>query len=250
MLVSSRHNHLVKLYRQLREKSSLRRSMELFVVEGDREVGKALGAGFEVHTLFAKANDDISSHTDAIQVEPKLFASMALRESESLCGIFHQLHSSLADLSSRQGLFLAVHGVEKPGNLGAMFRSCDGVGAAGLIVIDPRCEVLNPNCIRSSLGAVFSVPYAVCGEDMFHAWAKDKHVLVSYIDPNSQNIFNQALPKDVSSTVLVVGSEQDGIPQEFCRNYKPVMIPMQGELDSLNVSVAAAVMLFQLRYSS
>lgn len=136
-------------------------------------------------------------------------------------------------------------GIEKPGNLGAMLRSVDAVGASGLLVADPVADVFNPNVVRASLGALFCVPVAAATGEAIRVWLRERRVRTVVATPRAATAFTAAhLGGDVA---LVVGSERDGLSAPWLTDAVRVSIPMAGRVDSLNAATAAALLLYEAR---
>ena len=151
-------------------------------------------------------------------------------------------HSNSA-IQSEQGLILVIDRVEKPGNLGAMLRTADAVGVSAVLLSDPICEVWNPNAIRSSLGAIFQVPIATAASEAIIDWlrAQNFQILAARLQ-QSETYQKVTLQNRVA---IVVGSEAEGLGSNWIQDaIEGVRLPMQGSVDSLNVSVSAAVLLY------
>jgi RNA methyltransferase, TrmH family len=152
-------------------------------------------------------------------------------------------HSSNSARQSEQGLILVIDRVEKPGNLGAMLRTADAIGVSAVLLSDPICEIWNPNAIRSSLGAIFHVPIAVASSEATIAWLREQdfQILAARLQA-SENYRNVTLRNKVA---IAVGSEAEGLGSNWIQDaIEGIRLPMQGSVDSLNVSVSAAVLLY------
>ena len=249
-VISSAQNPKVKELLSLREKSSLRREKSLFIVEGRREIVHALEAGFKARTLFfcPQAGGDPSGY-DAemtIEVSPAVYARMALREgTEGLLAVMRGSAPGLADLRLGENpLVMVLEGVEKPGNLGAVLRSADAAGASAVIICDPLTDLYNPNLIRSSLGAVFTVPVACAGSAEAAAWLKERGVRILTAQLQDSHLYYDT--PMTGGTAIVVGSEATGLSNIWREAADAhIRIPMLGSMDSLNASVSAAILLFE-----
>ena len=249
-IISSAQNPKVKELLSLREKSSLRREKSLFIVEGRREIGHALEASFKARTLFfcPQAGGDPSGY-DAemtIEVSPAVYARMALREgTEGLLAVMRGSAPGLADLKLGENpLVMVLEGVEKPGNLGAVLRSADAAGADAVIICDPLTDIFNPNLIRSSLGAVFTVPVACTGSAEAAAWLKERGVRILTAQLQDSHLYYDT--PMTGGTAIVVGSEATGLSNIWREAADAhIRIPMLGSMDSLNASVSAAILLFE-----
>lgn len=183
-------------------------------------------------------------------VSQPVMAKLAYGERNVSCvAIAKQPSLSLENLKLRvnqameSGLVLVIDRVEKPGNLGAMLRTADAVGVSAVLLSEPICEVWNPNAIRSSLGAIFRVPIATASSPMSINWlrAQGFQMLAARLQL-AKDYQKIALQKKVA---IIVGSEAEGLGPDWRHDdIQGVQLPMQGSVDSLNVSVSAAVLLY------
>jgi RNA methyltransferase, TrmH family len=144
----------------------------------------------------------------------------------------------------KQPLVLVIEGVEKPGNLGAMLRTCDAAGVSAVIICDARCDVFNPNVIRSSVGTVFANQIAVCSSAEAIAFLKQAGIKTFAAELSATEPYFE---KDFTgSSAIVVGTESSGLSNEWLKAAdEHVIIPMLGQIDSMNVSVSAGVLLYE-----
>ena len=278
--ITSAQNRKVKELLTLVEKSKARSAAGLFVVEGQRELGHCLDAGFIPETLFicgevmavqnnvvngaktghlteniegkdgldaliAKA-EALNPRLSVVQIPAFLYEKVAYRGStEGIIAEVHSVPRSLEDLRLGESpLVMVLESVEKPGNLGAVLRSADAAGADAVIVCDPLTDIWNPNLIRSSVGAVFSVPVAVCTSADAIAFLKELgiRILTAQLQ-DSEWYYDTDM---TGATALVMGTESTGLTQAWRDSADAhIKIPMLGRLDSLNVSVSAAVLLYE-----
>ena len=278
--IISAQNRKVKELLTLVEKSKARSAAGLFVVEGQRELGHCLDAGFIPETLFicgevmavqnnavngaktghlaeniegkdgldalvAKA-EALNPRLGVVQIPAFLYEKVAYRGStEGIIAEVHSVPRSLEDLRLGESpLVMVLESVEKPGNLGAVLRSADAAGADAVIVCDPLTDIWNPNLIRSSVGAVFSVPVAVCTSADAIAFLKKRgiRILTAQLQ-DSEWYYDTDM---TGATALVMGTESTGLTQAWRDSADAhIKIPMLGRLDSLNVSVSAAVLLYE-----
>lgn len=278
--ITSAQNRKVKELLTLVEKSKARSAAGLFVVEGQRELGHCLDAGFIPETLFicgdvmavqnnavngaktghlaeniegkdgldaliAKA-EALNPRLGVVQIPAFLYEKVAYRGStEGIIAEVHSVPRALEDLRlGERPLVMVLESVEKPGNLGAVLRSADAAGADAVIVCDPLTDIWNPNLIRSSVGAVFSVPVAVCTSADAIAFLKDRgiRILTAQLQ-DSEWYYDTDM---TGATALVMGTESTGLTQAWRDSADAhIKIPMLGRLDSLNVSVSAAVLLYE-----
>ena len=265
--VTSAQNPKIKNLLLLQEKSKARREQGLFVVEGLRELRHCLESGYTVRTLFVcpdilPAGTEVFPEASALKSAPgkvpedntptvieipeQLYRKAAYREStEGIIAEVEYKALSLEDLAlPRNPLIMVLESVEKPGNLGAVLRSADAAGADAVIVCDPLTDLYNPNVVRSSIGAVFTVPTVACTSAEAISWLKSKgiRILTAQLQDSSP-YYDTPM---TGPTAIVMGTESTGLTpvwREAADSH--ILIPMLGRLDSLNVSVSAAILLFE-----
>ena len=223
--ISSLQNQKIKRVVLLQQKSSERRKEGLFVVEGRREILHCCEAGYELDSAFCCL--PLTENGDA----PEDFQSLGI------LAVVKMKTKSLEDLRlSDNPLLMVVESVEKPGNLGAILRSADASATDAVIVCDPLTDLFNPNLIRSSIGAVFSVPCVTCTSEECISYLKQKGIQIL----TAQDV-DMCKP-----TAFIMGTEATGLTDKW-RNAADahIRIPMLGRLDSLNVSVSAAILLYE-----
>ena len=234
----------------LSEKSRERRERGLFVVEGQREVSRALAAGYEAETLFvceAYLSEPLAVAPEkVIPVSKEVYERIAYRGgTEGVVAILRTRNQSLEALSLRENpLILVLESVEKPGNIGAVLRSADAAGVDAVLVCDPLTDLYNPNLIRASLGALFSVPTLCCTSQEAAAWLKRHGITILTAQLQDSELYYDTDMK--RGTALVMGTEDRGL-SPFWREQADahIRIPMAGMMDSLNVSVSAAILCFE-----
>ena len=251
-LITSAQNPKVKRLIALQKDSSLRRECGLFVVEGQRELQHCIDAGFEIDTLFvcppllhSGLGDDVAA-AKVYEVSEAVYEKVAYRGGTE--GVIAEVKAKalrLNDLKLPESpLIVVLESVEKPGNLGAVLRSADAAGADAVLICDPLTDLFNPNLIRASIGAVFTVPTVACSSQEAIQWLK-KHgirILTAQLQDSSQYYDTDMR----SATAIVMGTESTGLSQQWrAAADAHIRIPMLGRLDSLNVSVSAAILLFE-----
>lgn len=247
-LITSVHNPKIKYLQELTLKSSQRRKSGLFVVEGRREIERCLEAGFEPEAVFVceGAGNLPFSCRKTFTVSREVYEKVAYRESTEL--VIAEIKSrdvSLNDLRlSANPLVIVLESVEKPGNLGAVLRSADAAGADAVIVCDPLTDLYNPNLIRASLGARFSVPCLECDSQSAISFLKEKGISILTAQLQDSELYYDCDMK--KGTAIVMGTESTGLTDTWRKAAdRHIRIPMCGRLDSLNVSVSAAILLFE-----
>lgn len=249
-MISSVQNERVKRVVALQQKSAERRRAGLFVVEGRRELQHCIEAGLQMESVFwcpeLLAEEPISLTSDVIEVTRQVYEKMAYRGStEGLLAVVHSRQLTLADLQlPEKPLIVVVESVEKPGNLGAILRSADAAGATAVIVCDPLTDLYNPNLIRSSVGAFFSVPCVACSSEECIAFLKQHGVQILTAQLQDSSLYYDVDMQQ--ATAIVMGTESTGLTQQWREVADAhIRIPMLGRIDSLNVSVSAAILLFE-----
>ena len=265
-IITSAQNPKIKNLLLLQEKSKARREQGLFVVEGRRELEHCLEAGFKVRTVFicpeiidsaenyfsqGFAKNQFSAESSAVDVvvieipEP-LYRKVAYREStEGIMAEVEYRSLSLRDLKLPENpLVMVLESVEKPGNLGAVLRSADAAGVDAVIFCDPLTDLYNPNLIRASIGAVFTVPTVAASSEETIAFLQERGIQIL-----TAQLQDSSLYYDIDmrrGTALVMGTEATGLTDLWRKAASAhIRIPMLGRLDSLNVSVSAAILLFE-----
>ncbi len=255
-VITSLQNAQVKNTVSLLHKSRERKEQGRLVAEGWREVGLALRQGWKVESLWydpeltpAQQVDELAGSTplEIIACNRAVMEKIAYRTSVSnVVAIIQQPGHLLENFQiTQEALILVLEQVEKPGNLGAMLRTADGAGADAVLVCDPLVDLYNPNAIRASLGALFTVPvFAVTKENALSRLRQTGcRVVATYI--NDRSIPYTAVDFR-SACAVVMGSESGGLGAFWVEQADDcVIIPMQGQVDSLNVSASAAVVLFE-----
>ena len=269
--ITSAQNPRIKHLLTLQQKSSLRRSEGLFVVEGRRELEHCLAAGYEVDSIFccpellgeSPLPGRTGGEASIFSLPSSLYEKVAYRGStEGVIAVIKErrltldsmLQSSrtLPPLQLERGqvgeapspLFIVLESVEKPGNLGAVLRSADAAGADGVIVCDPLTDIYNPNLIRSSIGAVFTVPTVACTSEECILFLKQHGIRILTAQLQDSRLYYDTDMRQ--PTAIVMGTESTGLTQQWRDAADAhIRIPMMGRLDSLNVSVSAAILLFE-----
>lgn len=235
-IITSVQNARIKHVVALQQKSSLRREEGLFVVEGQREIEHCVACGYEVVELYKKDEN----------VSAVVYEKMAYRGStEGMIAVVKCKEHTLKDLRLKEDpLIVVLESVEKPGNLGAVLRTAEAAGVDAVIVCDPLTDVYNPNVIRASIGGVFSVPTAVCSSEECIAFLKAHQVQI--LTAQLQDSYEYYDYDMRQATAIVMGTESTGLSQQWREAADAhIRIPMLGRLDSLNVSVSAAILMYE-----
>lgn len=248
--ITSAQNPKIKNLVLLQEKSKARREQGLFVVEGRRELEHCLEAGYKVRTLFVcpeiAGDAAVSRIPSAIEITEQLYRKVAYREStEGVIAEVETRERRLEDLELPQNpLIVVLESVEKPGNLGAVLRSADAARADAVIICDPLTDLYNPNLIRASIGAVFTVPTVTASTEEVIPWLQARHIQILTAQLQDSSLYYDCDMR--RGTALVMGTESTGLTDRWRQAASAhIRIPMLGRLDSLNVSVSAAILLFE-----
>ncbi len=255
-MITSSSNPKIKNFRLL-QKASERREQGLFVLEGLKEVEKALMSGIQIETAFhcpeiipKKEVDEILfksvNQPELLEVSSKVYTQIAYREnSDGLIVWAKPVFKKLDELEIRENpLILVLESVEKPGNLGAILRTADAAGVDAVIVCDQQTDLYNPNVVRSSIGCIFSVQTVVTSSSDAIKWLQASEIdiycaALSASKPYSEVDFKR-------SAAIVLGSESTGLSEVWLeKSTQNIIIPMHGLADSMNVSVSTAVIVFE-----
>lgn len=254
-LISSTANPQVKASLRLRDRRD-REERGLTIVDGAREVRRAVEAGAEVVELWvaeeACLSADCRAVVSAVAAPRRVDASPAVLDrlsfgdrSEGVVAVVRTPPTSLQRLDPPPDpLVVILDGVEKPGNVGAVLRTADAVGAAGLVLADPRTDAFNPNAIRASLGTAFSVPIGAGTAAEVRDWCRRHGLRLVAARVDAGVRYTEADLR--GALAIVLGSEAAGLGEEWRGpDLEAVSVPMLGVADSLNVSVTAAVLLYE-----
>jgi len=257
MEIISLQNPKVKEVGKLQQSSRYRKEQGLFVLEGVREFSQAQKSGLILHMVFIcsqiyKEDTNYPVYLSNVSVDrlfyvsPDVYKKMAYREGvEGIVGVFHMKLLGLEGIAvSGNPLFLVLEKVEKPGNLGAIFRTADAAGVSAVFLCDMACDPYNPNSIRSSLGCIFTIPWLQVSSNDLIQWFQSKSIKIVSSTPIAQKSYFQTNLN--RPCAIVMGAEDKGLSPFWLTNaHETIVIPMQGEIDSLNVSVATAIILFE-----
>ena len=248
--ITSVQNARIKHVVALQQKSSLRREEGLFVVEGQREIEHCIACGYEINELYVLDTFDYTGSLPATRVTPHVYEKMAYRGStEGMIAVARSKDHSIFNLQSSifnkiNPLIMVLESVEKPGNLGAILRTAEAAGVDAVIVCDPLTDLYNPNLIRASIGGVFCVPTAVCTSQECIAFLKERGVRI--LTAQLQDSYEYYDYDMCQATAIVMGTESTGLTSQWREAADAhIRIPMLGRLDSLNVSVSAAILMYE-----
>ncbi|MBL7139146.1 MAG: RNA methyltransferase [Bacteroidales bacterium] len=256
-VITSLQNPLIKQLLLLREKSRERRKTSLTVIEGTREISLAMKAGYRLTTLLYCSSilplqqflelfpqEQISCTVTEISVE--VFNRLAYRkDSGGVIACAKTAPKGLSDLlMPEQPVVLVLESVEKPGNLGAILRTADAAGISAIILCDPQTDLFHPNTIRASLGTLFTTQVVSASSTDTIAWLKEKGIRMFAAALTGNTWYHEV---DFTVPVaIIMGSEAFGLSETWLSAVDArIKIPMQGKVDSLNVSSSAAILVFE-----
>lgn len=255
--INSTQNPLVKQYFSL-QKPKERERQNLFIAEGLREILLAMKSGYEVkniayypesisfYNLKEYFKDFDISGIEFSEVSKPVFEKISYRNGTAnavaLCVPKRLQLNSLSRLS--HSLFIVLESVEKPGNLGAILRTADAANISGVIICDTQTDIYNPNVVRSSLGCLFTVPVAVCSSKEAIDWFKKNNIKIFSAIVNSSKAYTDC--DFTKPSAVILGSEAKGLSEIWTKNSnESIHIPMMGKVDSMNVSVSAAIIVYE-----
>ncbi|MGE5943584.1 MAG: TrmH family RNA methyltransferase [Flavobacteriales bacterium] len=255
--ISSTQNPFIKQLIQLKDKSRERKKSGLFLIEGEREIMLALKGGYELETVLfnpeiisvEQLNNLTTKQLNTIEITKDVYEKLAYRDTtEGVLAVAKSKEHNLSELTfkTKNPLILVAEAPEKPGNIGALLRTADAARVDAVIIANPKTDLYNPNIIRSSVGCVFTNQIATGSTSKIIEFLKSKNI----------NIYCAALQASVhydtqdftKPTAIVVGTEATGLGEEWLNNAtQNIIIPMQGDIDSMNVSVAAGILIFEAK---
>jgi len=256
--ITSTNNAKIKYIIQLQKKSSVRKKSNKFVIEGVRETMVAISSGYKIKSIFYYpelfSDENLFEiikmireyEVEIIKISKKVYQKIAYRNStEGIIAVAYMKNHDISELKLRKNtLLLIAENIEKPGNIGAILRSVDGSGADGLILINPKTDLYNPNVIRSSIGTIFCNQVAVCNLDEARYFLQENQIKLFASTLQNSNLYFKE--NYTGNTAIAVGAEDKGLSYELRKiSQQAIYIPMLGIADSLNVSVSAAILLYE-----
>ena len=240
---------------QLQEKAKARRQSGTFLMEGKREIEIAIKGGYEIETLLFLPEicsesevRQLSKNAELIEINKEVYQKLAYRDTtEGILAVAKTKTLQLSDLKlSENPLILVAEAPEKPGNIGALLRTADAANLDAVIIANPKSDLYNPNIVRSSVGCLFTNQIATGTTSEIIAFLKERKI--NFYCATLQNSTSYHTQDYTSPTALVVGTEATGLTEEWRKEAtQNIIIPMQGEIDSMNVSVAAAILIFEAK---
>ena len=255
--ITSIQNPFIKSLVLLQEKAKARKQSGTFLIEGKREIELALKGNYEIETILflpeiitetqiAKLTNNQTF--DLIEISKEVYQKLAYRDTtEGILAIAKTKSLQLSDLKlSENPLILIAEAPEKPGNIGAILRTADAANLDAVIIANPKSDLYNPNIVRSSVGCLFTRQIATGTTSEIIAFLKEQKI--NFYCATLQNSTSYHTQDYTKPTALVVGTEATGLTEEWRdAATQNIIIPMQGEIDSMNVSVAAAILIFEAK---
>lgn len=255
--ITSIQNPLIKQLLLLKEKSRERRKQGLFVIEGKRELGLAIEAGYTIDTLcycdtlipLADLRHELTFNDNVrvINISLDIYKKLAYRDTTE--GVIAMVQSKPHELphlhiKNENAFILVAEAPEKPGNIGALLRTADAANLDAVLIANPKTDLYNPNIIRSSVGCVFSRKVAMGITAEIIRYLKEHNFKVYCAALSASEVYTAV--DYTGPTAIVVGTEATGLSQDWLTSSdKNIVIPMEGKIDSMNVSVSAAILIFE-----
>lgn len=258
--ISSLQNPVVKSLLQLQEKSRSRKKEGRFLVEGAREIELALKGKFTILEIYfcrdlfplesiAELLKDLPMQPQVVELSTEVYNKIAYRGStEGIIAVIKSKDLGLQNLKLKEKklLILVAEAPEKPGNIGALLRTADAANVDAVLIANPKTDVFNPNIIRSSVGCVFTTHIATGSTKEIIEFLKAKNTAIYTAALQASKLYSDI--DFTGSCAIVVGTEATGLSQEWLDHAtQNIIIPMQGEIDSMNVSVAAGILVFEAK---
>jgi TrmH family RNA methyltransferase len=255
--ITSIQNTYIKGLLKLQEKARERKKQGTFIIEGKREISLAIAANYEFDTILFYpeliSEKEIlhlfNANINRIEISKEVYQKLAYREStEGIIAVTKAKKFSLKDINFRNEtpLILITEGIEKPGNIGAILRTADAANVDAIFIADPKSDLYNSNIIRSSVGCVFTNQIAVGTSEEIITFLKEKNINIYAATLQNSNEYYKE--NYTNASAIAVGTEATGLSEIWRENAtQNINIPMQGKIDSMNVSVAAAIVIFEVK---
>ncbi len=248
-MIESLQNERIKRLSRIIADNRFRKKSGLFVVEGKQENERALRFGFEPEEFYIAEgifNQDLPNGK-VYAVSEKVYEKLAYRgKTEGIIGLYKERNVALLDFTpAAQSSVIIVESLEKPGNLGAILRSCEAFGIDALLIADHKLDIYNPNVIRSSVGCLFGMNVFQCDNEEIYRFLKDHEykIYTTLMDSSAKDLHTQDL---TGRSAVVFGTEHSGLSTFWEGKGQNTLIPMAGSIDSLNLSNAAAISCYEI----
>ena len=252
--ITSLQNPLVKYLFTLTQKSKQRKEQQQFLIEGKREISLALEAGYLIEQLFICPDilsevevEKLFSRYKCTAISTQVYEKLTYRSStEGILALAQCKNHALSGVEFQKAhpLVLVAEAPEKPGNIGALLRTADAAGVDAVYIANPKTDLYNPNIIRSSVGTVFTVPIFMGSSEEIRSHLQQQGFAIYCAALTASQPYDQVSYK--GRTAIVVGTEDTGLSPTWLKaSTQNIIIPMQGKIDSMNVSVSAAILIFE-----
>ena len=253
--ISSVQNPYIKQLVLIKEKSRARKKAGIFLIEGQREIGLAVKGNYTLESILFDpdliSKEEViaitGSQIELIEISKDVYQRLAHRDkTEGVLAVAKSKSHEIRDLKliSKNLLILVAEAPEKPGNIGALLRTADAANIDAVIIANPKSDLYNPNIIRSSVGCVFTNQIAMGSTSEIIQYLKENHINIYCAALQASKLYT--VPDYTKPTAIVMGTEATGLSDEWLSNStQNILIPMQGEIDSMNVSVAAGILIFE-----
>ena len=252
--ITSLQNPLVKYLFTLTQKSKQRKEQQQFLIEGKREISLALEAGYLIEQLFICPDilsevevEKLFSGYKCTAISTQVYEKLTYRSStEGILALAQCKNHALSGVEFQKAhpLVLVAEAPEKPGNIGALLRTADAAGIDAVYIANPKTDLYNPNIIRSSVGTVFTVPICMGSSEEIRSHLQQQGFAIYCAALTASQPYDQVSYK--GRTAIVVGTEDTGLSPTWLKaSTQNIIIPMQGKIDSMNVSVSAAILIFE-----
>jgi len=255
--ITSIQNPLIKEILSLQEKSRSRKNSGLFCIEGKREISLALKGSYKLRKiLFCETIFDMNElnlydneNTEIIKISKEVYQKIAHRDTtEGIIAIAKSEDLTLQNITfkNKNPLVLVAEAPEKPGNIGALLRTADAANVDVVLIANPKTDMYNPNIIRSSVGCLFTNQIALGTSIEIINFLKENNIDIYCASLKASKTYENV--NFTESSAIVVGTESTGLSDIWLKNStQNIFIPMQGQIDSLNVSVSAAILIFEAK---
>ena len=255
--ITSIQNTYIKNLLKIQEKARERKKQGLFIIEGKREISLAVAASYKFDTVLflpelISENEVLhlfNENINRIEISKEVYQKLAYRDStEGIIAVAKTKDFSLKNIEFKNEtpLILVAEGIEKPGNMGAILRTADAANVDAVFIADAKSDLYNSNIIRSSVGCVFTNQIAVGSSEEMIAFLQEKNINIFAATLQNSNEYH--IENYKNATAIVVGTEATGLSEIWREKAtQNINIPMQGKIDSMNVSVAAAIVIFEAK---
>ncbi|MCH1548354.1 MAG: RNA methyltransferase [Flavobacteriaceae bacterium] len=251
------NNEDVKNYYQLTLKSKARKKNSIFLIEGLREINLAISNNYKiVKLLFCPQIIDLNvlqkkiyDSIEKTEISIEVYRKLAYRNStEGIIALSEFKNHNLSEISlkSNNPLIVVIEAPEKPGNIGALLRTSDAANVDAVIIANPKTDLYNPNIIRSSVGSLFTNSIYTGSTSSIIKYLKENNIQIITSSLNASKIYsNQSF---LNRCAIILGTEDKGLTNEWIESSdNNIIIPMHGKIDSLNLSIAAAILIFEAK---